>query len=275
MNRPASPAGGVFPPAPAEAVPSHRTGVLRVLADAAQPLTTAEVAAELGIHKNTVRFHLESLIATGQVEEVGPVRSRPGRPARAFRAVRRMDPTGPRHYELLAGVLTDALQTDPSGAARAIRAGQDWGARAAPSFGTPFAESEADLDSDNRRSGAAAHSATRSRPDDPVRESRTRLVALLDRFGFGPDHGAIDHDPTGATSAASGNTAMGPAPPITVRQCPFLELATDHQRIVCGVHLGLMRGALAYWHAPLEAEAVLPFVEPDRCLVQLSGLVRS
>jgi len=38
----------------------------------------AELAEALGIHVNTVRFHLDKLAASGQVERVEPARGTPG-----------------------------------------------------------------------------------------------------------------------------------------------------------------------------------------------------
>lgn len=84
-------------------------------------------------------------------------------------------------------------------------------------------------------------------PDDAVR----RLIGLLDDAGFAPEH-PVD------TSA-----------PIRLRRCPFGPLARDHRAVVCGVHLGLMRGALQELGAPLDAVRLEPFVAPDLCLAHL------
>jgi len=265
------------PPEPDEGaapVSSRRQEVLRVLTDAHRPLTSAEVADALGVHKNTVRFHLESLLAAGQVERAAQIRSGPGRPAQAFRAVRGMDPGGPRFYQLLAGVLSDALLADPGGPQRAVQAGRQWGLRLA---------------------------ATSADPITAVNEAVDQLVDLLDTFGFAPERddgarwdsegepvvapesdGGAPRDAAGTRGVAVGPGKDGevgkvgaddhrvPLPALSVRHCPFLELAAGHQRIVCPVHLGLMRGALEAWGAPVQADALDPFVEPDRCLVHLS-----
>lgn len=221
---------------------ARRQAVLQVLTDARRPLTSAEIADEIGVHKNTVRFHLESLTAAGQVEQAELVSSGPGRPALAFRAVRGMDPAGPRYYQLLAEVLTEALRGEPDGAERAIEAGRAWGGRVVAA-------------------------------DQPVTgtgEAVERLVQLLDTFGFAPDHDGGAHR-GGANAPAAVVTGAGTPPaPLAVRHCPFLELAAGDQEIVCPVHLGLMRGALEGWHAPVRADALEPFVDPDRCLVHLS-----
>ena len=81
-------------------------------------------------------------------------------------------------------------------------------------------------------------------------ESLDRLVCLLEENGFAPerdDERACVH----------------------MRHCPFRELAVQHPRIVCNLHLGLVRGALAELRAPIGVEALEPFVEPDRCTARL------
>src|SRR5699024_3459509 len=174
------------PPEPDEGelpVSSRRQEVLRALTDAHRPLTSAEIADALGVHKNTVRFHLESLLAAGQVERAAQIRSGPGRPAQAFRAVRGMDPGGPRFYQLLAGVLSDALLSDPDGPQRAVEAGRQWGRRLA---------------------------ATSADPITAVDEAVDRLVELLDTYGFAPElDGGAARDSAGAGAVAAGSGKDG------------------------------------------------------------------
>jgi len=58
---------------------------------------------------------------------------------------------------------------------------------------------------------------------------------------------------------------------ILMRPCPFLELARSHQEIICPIHLGLMRGALAELGAATRATALEPFVRPDLCVARLAA----
>lgn len=74
------------------------------------------------------------------------------------------------------------------------------------------------------------------------------MVTLLDAMGFGPD--APD----------------SPGEPIPLRRCPFGALPVGREGVICGVHLGLMRGALHQMEAPLQATRLEPFVRPDLCL---------
>jgi predicted ArsR family transcriptional regulator len=206
----------------------RRSEVLLALRSADAPRAVAQLAAALGVHPNTVRFHLDGLVADGQVEQVPTTRHGPGRPPARFRATRRMGPGGPRHYRLLAEILTEALVGSPDASARAVEAGLAWGR----GLVSPAADAD---------------------PGDEGHPPLTRLFRLLDELGFAPE------PPAGDAPAAIG-----------LRHCPFLELAEARARVVCPVHLGVMRGALAAWGAPLTVDRLEAFAEPDRCLAHLT-----
>jgi predicted ArsR family transcriptional regulator len=132
-----------------------------VLRGSESPLSIVAIADLLHVHPNTVRFHLKHLVERGQVEQVEPSRSSPGRPPLMFRAREGMDPTAPRNYLLLAEVLTADLGTERDFATKAKRAGRAWGHQlidAAPA---------------------------RSTNDDD--EAVDHLVAILDNYGFAPE----------------------------------------------------------------------------------------
>ena len=135
-----------------------REGVLAVLRGVASALTIPQIADELGVHPNTVRFHLDTLVTEGRVERVEPDRRRPGRPPLMFRAVRGMDPGGTRRYRVLAEILTSALAGDRNASAKALEAGRAWARRVT--------------------------GPTRKAPG--AQQSITRLVELLDDLGFAP-----------------------------------------------------------------------------------------
>ncbi|HEY6746266.1 MAG TPA: helix-turn-helix domain-containing protein [Mycobacteriales bacterium] len=59
---------------------------------------------------------------------------------------------------------------------------------------------------------------------------------------------------------------------IRLRACPFRDAARVHPEVVCSVHLGLLRGTLARLGAPPTATRLLPFVEPEQCLAQLTPI---
>ncbi|HZO69317.1 MAG TPA: helix-turn-helix domain-containing protein [Kribbellaceae bacterium] len=139
----------------------RREVVLRTLRDAPGPLSIADIADRLGVHPNTVRFHLETLVGRGQVERIAADRRTPGRPPQLFRVARGMDPTGPRHYRLLAEVLADTIATGQDPSSRAVEAGRAWGRHQVSSSG------------DGGASGTG--------------DSVDRLITLLDGLGFAPE----------------------------------------------------------------------------------------
>jgi predicted ArsR family transcriptional regulator len=142
-------------------MPDRRREVLDLLRSAGTSMSILDVARRVGLHPNTVRFHLQALESTGQVERVDSTHSGPGRPPLLFRAHRGMDPAGPRNYRLLAEVLVAGMGTDSDSRAEAVAAGQAWGTR--------LVSTEAD------------------EPPATDDEATSRLVGLLDDVGFSPE----------------------------------------------------------------------------------------
>jgi predicted ArsR family transcriptional regulator len=130
-------------------------------------MTIIAIADVLGVHPNTVRFHLDSLLAEGQVEQAELSRKGPGRPPLMFRAVRRMDRGGTRHYRLLAEILTAAYAAERNPRAKALAAGRAWGRR---------------LDTTMQPPGDGAG----------VDETIDHLVDALDDLGFAPERREAD-----------------------------------------------------------------------------------
>ena len=79
--------------------------------------------------------------------------------------------------------------------------------------------------------------------------AREHVGALLDDLGFEP------HSEPGAPEI------------VRLTRCPLLEAAHKHPDVVCGVHLGIVRGALAEYGADPAGSNLLPFVEPGACLL--------
>jgi len=78
-------------------------------------------------------------------------------------------------------------------------------------------------------------------------ESRELVVAMLGDLGFAPE--------------------SDPEAPADVRltRCPLLEAAHRHPEVVCGVHLGIVRGALEEYGADPAGTDLVPFAEPGAC----------
>lgn len=200
-----------------------------------------ELATAVGLHINTVRFHLDRLVAEGVVDREVQERAEPGRPRLSYTAVGEPGSHGDkRSYRLLAAILASCISESSPNAAEAARmAGRTWGRYL------------------TERPGPSR----RTTEEDAI----SQLIELLDDIGFVPELA-----PPTAGQDATGRDGTGRE--IWLNHCPFLELIEEHREIVCSVHLGLMQGALTEMRAPLAAERLVPFVTPSRCVAALAPL---
>lgn len=114
--------------APGRELSPRRRAVLDAVRDAVTPPGVTEVADLLSVHPNTVRFHLDALVAEGRIERAEEERSGPGRPRTVYTSRQGMDRGGERRYRLLARMLLSQLEsTGPDAAAAATAAGRSWG----------------------------------------------------------------------------------------------------------------------------------------------------
>ncbi len=152
---PAPVRGSVGPP-----LSGPRGAVLERLQRTGAPVTIAGLAAELGLHPNTAREHLDGLIERGLATRKRAEAAGRGRPAwRYTAAIDRLEPDPRvRDYAGLASALAGHLtRTSPDPSADGLAAGRAWG-----------------------RSLVAEH------PGHPGATPRHRVVALLDELGFAP-----------------------------------------------------------------------------------------
>ncbi len=83
-------------------------------------------------------------------------------------------------------------------------------------------------------------------------EATRKVVQLFSELGFMPEAVAESDERR-----------------ILLHRCPFREVARSNQTVVCAVHLGMLKGALAEMGAPLQATQLEPFVEPTLCIAHL------
>ena len=57
---------------------------------------------------------------------------------------------------------------------------------------------------------------------------------------------------------------------IRLRACPYRDVARDHPEVVCSIHLGLLKGALAALGDPPTTGRLQPFVKPHLCVAYLT-----
>lgn len=106
----------------------QREAILEALRAEPAGLDTKELAGRLGVHPNTVRWHVGVLERDGLLHPAPELRHGRGRPSVVYRltsegAARRRD-----EYRFLATMLTDLVADDPQGEARAYQTGRRWGA---------------------------------------------------------------------------------------------------------------------------------------------------
>ncbi|MBO4204451.1 helix-turn-helix transcriptional regulator [Micromonospora echinofusca] len=80
------------------------------------------------------------------------------------------------------------------------------------------------------------------------------LLAVLRGLGFNP---ALHPTADGGTE-------------IHLSTCPFLELVARNPDAICGLHVGVLRGALEHAGAPPSDAVLEPFGAPTACVVRLS-----
>lgn len=90
----------------------------------------------------------------------------------------------------------------------------------------------------------------KGRPGPGQPAARRQVVAMLTDLGFAPE----------ADERASA---------ALLTRCPLLEAAHRFPDVVCGVHLGIVRGALDEYGGDAERTDLHPFAEPNGCRLEL------
>jgi predicted ArsR family transcriptional regulator len=226
----------------AQPLSQSRAALLDRLGTQPEPTTLAALTSATGLHANTVREHLDALARQGLVRRHRAAPRGRGRPAWLYEATAAPS-TGPSEYAGLATALAAAIHRGSrSPRADAVAAGTEWGRELARDRAS--------------RLGTGSDDAHR------------RVLALLDDLGFAPQ--TDTETDTGAdTETDTEAGAETDDKPSTVRltRCPLLEAAHRYTDVVCGVHLGIVRGALAEYGVTSARTELLPFAEPGACLL--------
>lgn len=202
-------------------------------------LSAQELADEVGLHLTTVRFHLDQLVAAGLLMTVQARPVGAGRPRKLYilPGLPPQPPTDPearRAYAALTEVVGQAGASAPS---------------LLEASGRAWVQERLE-----RTSQAGAD-----------REPATTPGAWLGKLGV-----VIDllvgwgHAPEVRTSSGSREVD------ILLRDCPFLALAKEQPHLVCGVHRGLLRGALDALGEQSAGLDLQPLVDRHTCRAHLS-----
>jgi predicted ArsR family transcriptional regulator len=230
-------------------ISTARAGILGILMDQPEPVTVLALSALTRQHPNTIREHLDGLVDDQlAVRTRAPAEGR-GRPAWLYSAAPQVgSEPGAKEYSGLASALAAQIaRTSRQPRADSIEAGRIWGrelARQSP----PAAAKDSSA-------AAGAHEGADPGTPRPLSAVSTRreVVRLLDELGFDP--------------SADARVSV-----VKLRRCPLLEAAHKHPEVVCGVHLGVVRGALDELGADpdqTERAALQPFSEPGACRLDL------
>jgi predicted ArsR family transcriptional regulator len=202
-------------------------------------LTAAELAQEVGLHVTTVRFHLDQLVAAGHVEAEVHRGGEAGRPRKRYTAAQGslhdLDPRAEAgSLRLLSALLAQTLaDTATGGSVSPAEAGRRWAAANVPAHpgATPAV-------TPGRWLGRIA-----------------QMIDVLQDGGYTPE---------------LRTTEGGRVAEVTLRHCPFLDLARANPAVVCGIHRGLIAGSLAQLGETSTRVSLEPFVDDTTCLAYVS-----
>lgn len=106
---------------------TRRSGIVEELRGAPDGLDVQTLAGRLGLHPNTVRWHLGVLANAGAVTSSPAPRPTPGRPRILYRLEAEVSSGTRDEYRLLALMLSGTVAALPGGEAAAERTGRSWG----------------------------------------------------------------------------------------------------------------------------------------------------
>lgn len=214
----------------------RRRFVDELSAEPGRALTAAQLAEIGGVHTSTARFHLDQLVAA-QVLATSYERRGVGRPRKVYSMPgTTMETSIERHnqsLQLLSGLLVDMLGSKDGAPARTPeQAGEEW-AR------------------DHLQTDA---STTPSRTPGEWLSKIGGLTDVLHEWGYTPQIS------TGADRESAD---------VRLSHCPFRDLAKANPTVVCGIHRGLMRGAMAKLGETDTDVELRPFQEGETCIAHL------
>jgi predicted ArsR family transcriptional regulator len=207
-----------------------RMQILQLLQERQRALPVDEVAAAVGLHVNTTREHLDRLVASGFVERSTEHRTTRGRPRMLYRSI---DSAAVAAIDSKARAHLVSLLLEGYGQPMEspVTAAEMAGVAWAAELGCPGSEATGD-------------------PERDYAAQVDALVRHLEELGFEPER--LDDDEV-----------------LALHHCPFADISSDRRGVICGAHLGLVRGILERHQGPLKVEALAPRGEGTACTLRL------
>jgi len=236
-NRPPRPAAELYPES--LQLSTRQREVLDQLQTYPQGARSADLAEDLGMHVNTVRGHLDELIARGAVHaHTAPAQGR-GRPSLIFQVRIPDNRAIAREYislvELLASMIVDIDSPSPETVEKAREIGRLWARRMAEREDSP--------------GGAVGKDGT-----DSTDTALDRLHHTLRELGF---------DPTMRREQGDGDTAPESVD-IELQACPFVAEGHRPSLMICAIHEGFLQESVG--SAPVRL-SLRPFQPSGACSV--------
>ncbi|QDO88709.1 helix-turn-helix domain-containing protein [Ornithinimicrobium ciconiae] len=208
-------------------------------------LSAQELADVVGLHLTTVRFHLDQLVAAGLLTTIQAPPSGAGRPRKLYAVpgVAMTPPSDPHALQAYAALSEIVATVDTRD--------------------EPLEQSPAALELSGR---------------EWARDHVSRLAVRIGQHAPAPTPGAwlgkigavLDllvgwgHAPEIRTSSGAHEVD------ILLRDCPFIALARDSPQMVCGVHRGLLRGALDALGEESAELDLQPLIDHRTCRAHLT-----
>jgi predicted ArsR family transcriptional regulator len=212
-----------------------RAKILKILVDHPKPCTVTSLSIQTAQHPNTIREHLDGLVDDGLAIRYRTPTQLRGRPAWLYESAVDSDPRGQEYAGLASALAGQIAKTSAHPRADAIEAGRRWGRELV------------------QMSSAAAGATSKSEVEPSATANNLELLALLSELGFAPSL-----DPQLNV--------------IRLHRCPLLEAAYRFPEVICGVHLGIIRGALNELGADQDQSGhtdLQAFSEPGACRLEL------
>ena len=198
-------------------------------------LTASQLGEFLDLHVTTVRFHLDQLVAARILDARFVKNTGAGRPRKVYSVA----PGAPspsddlESLKLLSGLLASSFGVQENGRPMTpAEAGQRWA-----------------MDHVPREELAPAASA------GAWLAKVGRMIDALQDWGYTPD----------LTTTHGGRTAR-----VELARCPFIDLARTNPAVVCGIHRGLIAGAMQQFGESDTRVSLEPFVQPHLCLAHVT-----
>lgn len=219
--------------------------IWKLIADAHEPLTAAEVAQAKGLHVNTAREHLDGLVAVDAVNRVRHHAGGRGRPSWAYKLTTPPDVVDSEYAGLATALARQLLRSAENPTHAAHEAGREWGRELAQNF----ANATTTQDEENWATRAAS-----SAIGEKHRDAITHLTTVLTHMGFAPQN------------SNRGNHEM------FLTRCPLLDASQKYPEIVCQVHSGLIAGILDLAGGNRPDVELTPFARPGACVLTLNTI---